>query len=123
MAYLFHLDGDGSVAQFWEVSDRPLLVGRGDFASACVADGSLSRAHFLILREGPEFFVVDLDSQNGTRMGGVPVSGRRLHEGDVIEAGESMFRFSRFAPGAQPLSPPLPVHVVSAQPRVQARAV
>ncbi len=102
MAFLYHLEQDGSVAQFWEVADRPLLVGRGEFATACVADESLSRAHFLILCEGKEFFVVDLESQNGTWMDGAPVYGRRLHEGDVIQAGASVFRFSRQSPTLQP---------------------
>jgi len=102
MAFLYHLDKDGGLAQFWDVSERPLLVGRGEFAGACVADEALSRAHFLILREGNEFFVVDLESQNGTWMNGAPVSGRRLHEGDLIQAGESTFQFSRERPTVQP---------------------
>jgi pSer/pThr/pTyr-binding forkhead associated (FHA) protein len=102
MAFLYHLEKDGSVAQFWEVSEGPLLVGRGDFAGACIADESLSRAHFLILREAKEFFVVDLESQNGTWMNGVPISGHRLHEGDIIRAGESSFQFSRQSPTVQP---------------------
>jgi adenylate cyclase len=96
MAFLYHLDPDGTLAQCWELPERPLLVGRGEFVNACVSDSSLSRAHFLVLREAGDFFVVDLESENGTWVSGQRVSGRRLHQGDVIRAGESLFFFSHF---------------------------
>lgn len=109
MAFFYHLDGDGTLAQCWEILEKPLLVGRGEFVNACVADYSLSRAHFLVIHESGDYFVVDLDSANGTWINGQRVSGRRLHQGDVVRAGESMFFFSHFT-----ISPPVPISSFSA---------
>jgi pSer/pThr/pTyr-binding forkhead associated (FHA) protein len=94
MAFLYHVDNEGTVLNCWELGDKALLVGRADFATVPVQDSSVSRSHFLVLRESAEFFVVDLESQNGTLLNGEEVSGRRLHHGDVIQAGNSLFLFS-----------------------------
>ncbi len=72
-----------------------MVVGRGETADAFVADNALSRGHFLIVREGGQFFVVDLDSQNGTSVNGKRKSGCKLSPDDVIEAGQSRFLFSK----------------------------
>lgn len=118
MAFLYHMDGDGTLARCWEVKDKPLLVGRGDFANASVPDSSMSRSHFLVLKESGEFFAVDLESQNGTWIEGRKISGHRLHHGDVLQAGSSLFLFS------QGPTPALmaPVEVDYAQPRARVAA-
>jgi two-component system, cell cycle response regulator len=94
MAFLYQIGPDGSVEESWGVGEKPLVVGRGDSADIYIDDGALSRSHFLVVREGPGFFVVDLDSQNGTWIGRQRVSGRRLHSGEVIQAGQTRFCFS-----------------------------
>ncbi len=94
MAFLYEILSDGSLGESWTLGETPVVVGRGEFAEIHVADTALSRSHFLLVREGPDFFVVDLDSQNGTWVSQKRVSGRRLRSGDVIQAGQSRFCFS-----------------------------
>jgi len=112
MAYLYHLSGDGTPSDSWAVPERGLIVGRGGFAQASVADDSLSRSHFLVLREAGHYFAIDLESQNGTRVDGMPVAGGKLRDGAVIQAGASMFYFSedRLPAHARPV-PVIPVGV------------
>ena len=94
MAYLCQILTDGSEGQCWELSDRPLVVGRGDSVEACVDDDSLSRSHFLIVREHGEHFLIDLDSRNGTWINGHSVSAHKLQPAEIIMAGNSSFCFS-----------------------------
>jgi pSer/pThr/pTyr-binding forkhead associated (FHA) protein len=93
MAYLYHMKPGGE-PECWVIIEKPLVLGRGEFADAYVDDDSLSRSHFLIAPELHGFFVIDLDSSNGTWIGGDLVCARRLESGDVIQAGDSSFFFS-----------------------------
>src|SRR5271166_4183535 len=61
MAFLYHIRAnDGTPTEFWPVGEKPLVVGRGDSVDAFVDDDSLSRSHFLVVREAGEYFVIDL---------------------------------------------------------------
>jgi pSer/pThr/pTyr-binding forkhead associated (FHA) protein len=99
--WLYHVLADGTPLKNWPVSQEPLVIGRGEFANAGVNDTALSRSHFMIVRESSQFFVVDLDSQNGTWIKGERITGRKLNPGDIISAGKSLFYFSpeELAPG------------------------
>src|SRR5262249_11333128 len=92
--HLYQVLADGTPIKNWAIADEPLVIGRGEFANASVNDGALSRSHFMIVKEGAQFFVVDLDSQNGTWINGERVTGKKLNAGDVICAGRSLFYFS-----------------------------
>ncbi len=94
MAFLYRIESDGSPAESWEFRDKPLVVGRGASADARVADDMLSHGHFLIVREGSDFFLVDLNSRNGTWVNGERVAARKLGADASIAAGQSRFRFS-----------------------------
>jgi pSer/pThr/pTyr-binding forkhead associated (FHA) protein len=93
MAFLCQIHSGGSLGDHWVVGDQPLVVGRGDFADACIEDDAMSRSHFLIVREAATFFLVDLDSANGTRVNGKPVAAHKLQPNQIIQAGESLFCF------------------------------
>ena len=113
MAFLYQLSWDGTPTESWSVPDEGLVVGRGGFAQASVADNSLSRSHFLILREAGHYFAIDLESQNGTQVDGAwVVGGGKLRDGAVIRAGESTFYFSmeRLPAHARPV-PMIPVGI------------
>lgn len=64
-----------------------LVLGRGEDASLCVPDASLSRAHarFTLTKQGVE--VEDLGSRNGTRIAGVAVDRRVLVVGEEVQLG------------------------------------
>jgi pSer/pThr/pTyr-binding forkhead associated (FHA) protein len=56
---------DGTSVRF-EVTDKPLIVGRGEDAGGRIEDESISRRHFVIIPRDDAFFIEDLNSTNGT---------------------------------------------------------
>src|ERR1041385_5785707 len=94
MAFLYQIKSDGSKVEPWTIDQRPAVVGRGDSADVFIDDDSLSRSHFLIVREAGEFVLVDLHSRNGTWVKGERISACKLRTDEVIKAGESLFYFS-----------------------------
>src|SRR5262249_40763868 len=81
-----------------------IWVGRDQTAGIFLEDRSASRRHCLIRREGAQFKVVDLESRNGTFVNGLPVTERRLEDGDEIRIGNSLFTFDASAGDEIPVS-------------------
>jgi len=77
------------------ITDSPAIIGRESAATLCLAEGSVSRRHSQIEREGDDFIVTDLDSLNGTFVNDVPIKRRTLEHGDRIRIGDSHFLFLR----------------------------
>jgi two-component system, NtrC family, sensor kinase len=94
MAFLYQIQADGAPAECWVLGDQPLVVGRSEAADAYVEDEALSRGHFMIMRDAEDFFLVDMDSRNGTWVNGRQVSTHKLRPGELISAGKSLFCFS-----------------------------
>jgi DNA-binding winged helix-turn-helix (wHTH) protein len=70
------------------------IVGRDREADVRIDDPSVSRRHARIVVDGDDVAVEDLESKNGTRVGGVPVSRPvRLAKGDVVVFGGIETRF------------------------------
>ena len=103
MASLCLLDENGSLAGRWELGFRPVTVGRGATADVIVDDPALSRLHFIIEREGEEFLLKDLNSQNGTWVDGHRAGLAKLHHHDCILAGRSLFLFKEPAEKREPV--------------------
>lgn len=72
-----------------EIKSGLITLGRApDNAVALVSDSNVSRYHAEIERRGDNFYLVDLNSRNGTFVNDDPVEGeRRLQEGDKISLG------------------------------------
>lgn len=70
-----------------------LVIGRKAGVDVVVDDASVSRRHArLFVREG-EWFVEDLQSRNGSRLNGQPLSeAARIKGGDVVRVGDSLVR-------------------------------
>ncbi|HLL23819.1 MAG TPA: FHA domain-containing protein, partial [Kofleriaceae bacterium] len=65
------------------------LVGRGPEAEVHVDHPSVSRRHARFMVDSEGVRITDLDSHNGTRVNGEPLSGARtLVTGDVVSVGE-----------------------------------
>ena len=94
MATLYQIGNDGTYAARWEIGSDPVLVGRSREARVSLKDDGLSRRHFLILREGPDYVVRDLNSRNGTWVDGYRVVAWKLHHNDSIQAGRTVFVFA-----------------------------
>ena len=97
MSFLYQIKPEGSQAECWKVEEKPLVFGRGDSADADAYDDSLSRSHFLVVREGSEFSVIDLHSSNGTWVNGKRIAAHKLRTSEIIRAGGSAFYFSTTA--------------------------
>ncbi len=94
MARLCLLDDNGETTQLWEIGEHPVAVGRDQSADVIVSDETLSRRHFMIVPEGPDFVLKDLGSQNGTWVEGERAGTAPLHNNDCIVAGRSTFLFT-----------------------------
>lgn len=112
-AFLYLIQPDGTRVEQWELDVRPAVVGRGETADVFVDDDAMSRGHFLIVGQDNDFFLVDLESSNGTWVGGAPVSAHKLASNELIHAGKSTFYFTTtplppaVAPAVAPLTQPI----------------
>lgn len=67
-----------------------LIVGRSDVCDIYIDDSKLSRQHFVIENDAGDFYIMDLQSKNGTMLNGIRINSRQpLHSGDKIMAGLS----------------------------------
>ena len=75
------------------LSGDRISIGREPSNVIAVVDAGVSRKHCVILQEGGEFKIQDLNSRNSTFVNGVPVTERVLASGDEIKVGNSLFLF------------------------------
>src|SRR2546426_11316046 len=88
------LEGSVCVLPEGEVS-----IGRDAANQLSAGDGSLSRRHCVVRREGAKCSVRDAGSRNGTRVKGVPVAEQQLMHGDQLSVGSSGLRVLTGAEG------------------------
>jgi len=82
------LQGNVCVLPEGEVS-----IGRDAANQLWAEDGSLSRRHCVVRREGAKCSVRDVGSRNGTRVNGVPVDEQQLEHWDQLSVGSSLLVF------------------------------
>lgn len=76
------------------ILDRPSqVIGRTPENDIVLNHKSISRHHAKVLRDGSRYTILDLESANGVRVGGVEHDKVELQSGDVIELGEVRLRF------------------------------
>ena len=81
-------------------------IGRSAECQLVIHDAKVSRKHCMIHRQGTssEYWLVDLQSANGTRINGRRIAQTaRLHDGDILELAGYEFRFRQ--PAAADSSP------------------
>ncbi|MCE9572818.1 MAG: sigma 54-interacting transcriptional regulator [Deltaproteobacteria bacterium] len=69
------------------------LVREGRTLTLRLPDPWLSTRHAAIERRGASFHLVDLGSRNGSLLNGAPAQQAALADGDVLELGQTFFRF------------------------------
>jgi DNA-binding NtrC family response regulator len=80
------------------VSDgQELAIGTADGNHLILSDRAVSRHHCVISATDQGFFLRDLGSKNGTKLGGFRVLGAYLGPGAVLGIGESVLRFDPLA--------------------------
>ncbi|MFI5317405.1 MAG: FHA domain-containing protein [Myxococcota bacterium] len=71
-----------------------VAIGRGRDCELALFTDSASRRHAEVYAEGPEFYVRDLGSKNGTYVNGEPVTRpRALRPGDRVNVGSTAITF------------------------------
>jgi pSer/pThr/pTyr-binding forkhead associated (FHA) protein len=90
-----------------ELVDEAITIGRGPDNTIVVNDPSISTHHAQLLLERDTYRLKDLDSTNGTRVNGKPVTEAVLRFGDRIQFGAAEARYeSSEATGSKPLPNP-----------------
>ncbi len=100
MATLVYNPGEADESCF-SIRDAAVSIGRAEDQGICIPHKSLSRSHARIEPSGSRFFVVDLESKNGTLVNGVRVQRHELHHGDTVTLGnlDLLFRLDSDSAG------------------------
>ena len=74
--------------QTFEIDREVMSIGRRDGMDICLKDSSMSGHHADLIvseREGKKVYILrDNDSTNGTKVNGVPITEKELHNSDVV---------------------------------------
>jgi signal transduction histidine kinase len=90
----------GQAGRTHVIGDEPLIIGRDESAEIRLLADDVSRRHASIRRQAPGLFVIeDLGSRNGTRVNGVPATGKHeLRFGDkILIGGQHILLFTRYS--------------------------
>ena len=80
------------------VEQRSVVLGRSRECDVRVDDPNVSRRHAEVRQEGATYWLVDLDSTNGTELNGRRVTRAKLADGDTITLGGTEIVFGRSLP-------------------------
>jgi len=102
----------------WVLDSGRLVMGRLPACEISLNDANASRQHAELVKREDGWWLVDLDSTNGTFVNGSLVKERRLGPGDRIQIGSSKLEFATEQvppppPKAPPAAVPEPTQVVS----------
>ena len=101
MAKLIIISGPHAGEEF-ALGDTAVIgrLGRNDVSLK--EDRGASLEHARVYRRDDRYFVVDLNSQNGTSVNGSAVQRSELHPGDELTIGETRLRFEAEPPAPSP---------------------
>lgn len=77
------------------LAQRKVSIGRSEQADVIIDDDDASRFHCEITAHPAGVMLHDLQSTNGTKVNGQQVTQQLLTDGDQIQIGSSVFRFTR----------------------------
>ena len=94
-ACIIHIYPTGSqMGSRYTVSDKDLVIGRGEDCDIRIQDHSVSRKHARITTTPEGVTLADLGSTNGTFVNDVMIKGSApLHDGDYVRVGNCIYRF------------------------------
>jgi hypothetical protein len=98
-----------------ELIEDLITIGRGPDNMIVINDPSVSTHHAQLQRAGETHRLKDLDSTNGTRVNGIPVTETGLRSDDRIRFGAAEARYEPDTSGSQPLPPPEEISTKAAQ--------
>ncbi len=91
-AFLIAVSGD-QPGKVYPLERNTTVIGRNDDADVHVGDPSVSGSHARIINGSHGFEIEDLNSTNGTFVGGDRVKSARLKHGDLVLVGTIEFKF------------------------------
>jgi len=77
------------------VEKRRVVIGRSKECDIQLTDANVSRQHAELRQEGTAYWIVDLDSTNGTEVNGQREKRAKLEDGDKITIGSTELLFER----------------------------
>jgi hypothetical protein len=77
------------------VDKRRVVIGRSKECDIQIHDANVSRQHAEVRQEGTAYWLVDLDSTNGTEVNGRRAKRAKLEHGDKITVGSTELLFER----------------------------
>ena len=78
-----------------EIDKRKFVIGRSRDCDIQLEDANVSRRHAELRQEGAAYWIVDLDSTNGTEVNGRRLKRAKLKQGDQITVGSTRLVFNR----------------------------
>ncbi len=78
-----------------QIDKRSFVIGRSKECDIQLADPNVSRRHAELRQEGSAYWLVDLDSTNGSQVNGRRTTRAKLDTGDVITIGSTELVFER----------------------------
>jgi hypothetical protein len=81
-----------------EITEPRVVLGRSRSCDVRLPDVNVSRRHAELRQEGATYWIIDLDSMNGTVVNGRPVERERLRDGDTITLGSTDIVFGTSLP-------------------------
>ncbi len=78
-----------------EVDKRRIVLGRSKDCDIQLADPNVSRRHAEVRQEGSAYWLIDLDSTNGSQVNGHRTARAKLESGDVLTLGSTELVFER----------------------------
>ena len=81
-------EGPRAGSSFWLTQDET-TIGRDMKCTLPLFDNKVSRQHCIIEKSGEQYKIRDLDSRNGTFVGGTPITEAVLELGDEIRIGDT----------------------------------
>src|SRR5256885_11215088 len=88
-----------------DLAEDLVTIGRGPDNTIIISDPSVSGHHAQLELAGETYRLKDLDSTNGTRVNGVPITNTTLRFDDRIRFGAVVDRFATDARGAATVPP------------------
>lgn len=80
------------------IDARRVVLGRSRECDVRIDDPNVSRRHAELRQEGATYWLVDLDSTNGTQLNGRKITRAKLADGDRLRLGDTEVVFGRALP-------------------------
>jgi diguanylate cyclase (GGDEF)-like protein len=93
-ACLVHIYPTGpAIGSRFPLPGGALVVGRDEECDICIEDESVSRRHASLQPHGSDYYIIDLQSTNGTFVNERRVTAQKLKDGDYLHIGNCIYRF------------------------------